>query len=109
MRDQSYMTRALRASDPRFARVLGKLGYMGRGPQPDPMDVLRVEARAAGVDVDGRWGEDRLRDEIASARAPKPKKAPSEPKARAKSTKADDGEKTASKRRYKRRDMKAED
>jgi hypothetical protein len=27
MKKSSYMTRALTASDPRFARVLGKLGY----------------------------------------------------------------------------------
>lgn len=27
MKSQSYMTRALRARDPRFANILGKLGY----------------------------------------------------------------------------------
>jgi hypothetical protein len=27
MKSQSYMTRALRARDPRFATILGKLGY----------------------------------------------------------------------------------
>lgn len=27
MKKSSYMTRAMKASDPRFARVLGKLGY----------------------------------------------------------------------------------
>jgi hypothetical protein len=31
------------------------------------VDALRAEAEAAGVRVDGRWGEARLRQEIASA------------------------------------------
>jgi len=32
------------------------------------IEALRAEAEAAGVDVDRRWGEARLRQEIASAR-----------------------------------------
>jgi hypothetical protein len=31
------------------------------------LDTLRAEAEAAGVKVDGRWGHDRLREEIAAA------------------------------------------
>jgi hypothetical protein len=31
------------------------------------LDGLRSEAEAAGVKVDRRWGEDRLRDELAAA------------------------------------------
>jgi hypothetical protein len=31
------------------------------------LDQLRAEAEAAGVKVDGRWGVDRLREEIAAA------------------------------------------
>lgn len=40
--------------------------------EPDPEVVLadlRAEAEAAGVKVDGRWGVDRLREEIAAAGA----------------------------------------
>ena len=33
----------------------------------DPIDALRKEAEAIGIDVDGRWGEKRLRAEIAKA------------------------------------------
>lgn len=32
------------------------------------LNLLRAEAEAAGVRVDGRWGEARLREEIASVR-----------------------------------------
>jgi hypothetical protein len=38
--------------------------------EPEPavadLDELRAEAEALGVKVDGRWGEQRLRDEIAA-------------------------------------------
>ena len=34
----------------------------------DDLDELRAEAEAAGVDVDRRWGEKRLRDEISKAK-----------------------------------------
>lgn len=33
----------------------------------DDLDALRVRAEELGVKVDGRWGEQRLRDEIAAA------------------------------------------
>jgi len=33
----------------------------------DPFDDLVMQARALGVQVDGRWGEARLREEIARA------------------------------------------
>lgn len=42
-------------------------------PEPEPaedLDALRAEAEAAGVRIDKRWGADRLREEIESARAP---------------------------------------
>jgi len=35
MKKSSYMTRALKASDPRYARVLGKLGYQRGDMQAD--------------------------------------------------------------------------
>ena len=33
-------------------------------PAEDDLDALRADAEAAGVKVDGRWGADRLREEI---------------------------------------------
>lgn len=94
-RPMRYATRALQAGDEfeasrQDARVLTALGRarpaQAVAPQdgddaPDPLDALRAEAEAAGVDVDKRWGEKRLRTEIA---------------------KATEG-------RYERRDMRAED
>jgi hypothetical protein len=100
-----YATRRLFAGDEfeasaRDAKVFAAVDRLSRGrkgaayaadriPQPDPLDVLRVEAEAAGVKVDRRWGEARLREELAAARKPKRKES-------------DDG-------RYSRRDMRAED
>jgi len=34
----------------------------------DTMEHLRAEAESIGIDVDGRWGEKRLRSEIEKAR-----------------------------------------
>ena len=36
--------------------------------EADPRDPLRDEARELGIEVDNRWGEKRLREEIAKAR-----------------------------------------
>ena len=36
-------------------------------PVEDDLDQLRADAEAKGVKVDGRWGADRLREEIAKA------------------------------------------
>jgi hypothetical protein len=41
MKSQSYMTRALKARDPRFARILGKMGYAG-APVEEPKKVKKV-------------------------------------------------------------------
>lgn len=42
MKSQSYLTRALRARDPRFASILGKLGYretnLQAADERDPLD-----------------------------------------------------------------------
>lgn len=46
MKKSSYMTRALNAGDPRFARVLGKLGY-------DRNDVVAVPNASDPLDHDG--------------------------------------------------------
>ena len=91
----SYMDRALKAQDRRFARVLGKLGYLrsdmvAEAPAADPLDhdgddkkggsVLveptdeLVELRAEYAAVIGKkayhgWDADTLRAKIAEAKA----------------------------------------
>lgn len=76
------------------ARVLKALGKAKDAPIAPPADIererLRAEAEQLGVEVDGRWGADRLRAEMAAASAPAP--AP---------------ERTVP--RYARRDMRAEE
>lgn len=96
----TYATRRLQAGDQfeavfRDARVLKAIGkarddYETVAPaapladpaQPEPgsLDALRAEAEAAGVHVDRRWGEGRLRQEIASAGRQKPPESASEPR-----------------------------
>jgi ribosome-binding protein aMBF1 (putative translation factor) len=46
MKKSSYMTRAMRAGDPRFARVLGKLGY-------ERADMVAAHAAIDPLDHDG--------------------------------------------------------
>ena len=46
----------------------GDEGSEEKDPEAELVD-LRAEAEAAGVKVDGRWGADRLREEIAAAKA----------------------------------------
>ena len=71
-----YMDRALKAKDPRFARILGKLGYDRRDmvavePVADDDDLAAL--RAEYQDVVGKkayhgWSADELRDKIAEAK-----------------------------------------
>lgn len=81
MKTGSYMTRALRARDPRFARVLGKLGYstgdMVPEPSPAPADdgdelaALRAEYKqAAGKRAYAGWDAETLRAKITAAKKP---------------------------------------
>jgi hypothetical protein len=90
MKSQSYMTRALRARDPRFATILGKLGYgrrdliaadpldhdgdgrRGGSPKHDAGDDLTA-ARAAYQEAVGKrpfhgWSIDELNAKIAEAK-----------------------------------------
>ena len=72
-----YMDRALKAKDPRFARILGKLGYERRDmvaaePVADDDDLAAL--RAEYQDVVGKkayhgWSADELRAKIAEATA----------------------------------------
>ena len=71
-----YMDRALKAKDPRFARILGKLGYDRRDmvaaePVADDDDITSL--RAEYQDVVGKkafhgWSADTLRNKIAEAK-----------------------------------------
>ena len=77
MKKSTYMTRALKSHDPRFARILGKLGYERRDlvaaePVADDDDLAAL--RAEYQDVVGKkayhgWSADELRDKIAEAKA----------------------------------------
>lgn len=73
-----YMDRALKAKDPRFARILGKLGYDRRDmvAADDAGDAMTddiTSLRAEYQDVVGKkayhgWSADTLRDKIAEAK-----------------------------------------
>ncbi|WP_242218016.1 hypothetical protein [Shinella zoogloeoides] len=80
----SYMDRALQSSDPRYARILGKLGYERRDlravesvaakpasiPQHDEITLLRAEyERVVGKRPYMGWDEAKLREKIAEAKA----------------------------------------
>lgn len=72
MKKSTYMDRAMKSRDPRFARVLGKLGYDRRDmvsePQPDELTRLREEYQSAvGKRPFMGWGADELRKKIAAA------------------------------------------
>jgi hypothetical protein len=62
------------------ARALKALKKAEDAPIASPADVerdeLRARAEAAGIEVDGRWGAERLQQEIAAAEQPPPRTAP---------------------------------
>lgn len=100
-----YMTRALRSRDPRFARVLAKLGHDAparRIEKPAPQRAVAIEQEPEKTAPDLKVAE--------TTQTP----GPSEPVTPAAHDPLDhdgDGRKGGSlpKRRYRRRDMKAED
>lgn len=71
----SYYERALKSSDPRFARVLNKLGYGRRDMVAEPAGVKDDELKAVREEyltVVGKqpfhgWGIETLREKIAAA------------------------------------------
>jgi hypothetical protein len=78
-KNDGYMNRAIRAKDPRFARILEGLGYGRRDMQAAPIqsaptfdDIARVRAEYAAV-VGKQpfmgWDIDTLREKIAAAKA----------------------------------------
>ena len=78
MKKSGYMDRAMRAADPRFARILGKLGYQRSDmtaakveeAEADELDALRDEYKeAVGKRAYHGWDADTLREKIAEAKA----------------------------------------
>ena len=77
MKKSTYMDRALKSRDPRFARILGKLGYERRDmvaaePVADDDDLTALRAEYQGVvgkKAYHGWSGDELRAKIAEATA----------------------------------------
>ena len=75
MKKSTYMDRALESRDPRFARILGKLGYERRdmvAAEPVADDDEITALRAEYQDVVGKkafhgWDAGTLREKIAEA------------------------------------------
>ena len=72
MKKSTYMDRAMKSRDPRYARVLSKLGYERRDvvaeTEPDELALLRDEYKALfGKKPFGGWDADKLREKIAEA------------------------------------------
>ena len=77
MTKSGYMDRAMRAADPRFARVLGKLGYQRTDmtaakveeAEASELDALREEYKdAVGKRAYHGWSAEELREKIAAAK-----------------------------------------
>ena len=75
MKKSTYMDRALKSRDPRFARILGKLGYERRdmvAAEPvadDEITALRAEYQdVVGKKAYHGWSADELRAKIAEAK-----------------------------------------
>lgn len=85
MKKSTYMDRALRAKDPRFARILSKLGYERSDMQAgkDEMAELRAEyEKVVGKRPYMGWDKPTLEKKIAEAKeppAPEPAPAPEAP------------------------------
>ena len=78
MKKSGYMDRAMRAADPRFARVLGKLGYQRTDmtaakveeAEASEMDALRAEYQeVVGKRAYHGWSAEELREKIAAAKS----------------------------------------
>lgn len=73
-KSNSYMDRAMRSADPRFARILGKLGYQRSDmvaraeKEDDELAELRAQYQeAVGKRAYHGWNADTLREKIAEA------------------------------------------
>lgn len=72
--DYDASVKAALAQKPVLTKPATSVGPTQKDPDPEPdhLDDLRNDARALGVHVDGRWGEARLRHEIAMVRVSRP-------------------------------------
>ena len=77
-KSNSYMDRAMRSADPRFARILGKLGYQrsdmvaeaAEAEAEDELAELRAQyQKAVGKRAYHGWDASTLREKIAEAGA----------------------------------------
>lgn len=75
MKASNYMNRALKARDPRFARILGKLGYervdivSADNEADDDIEQLRKEYQeVVGKRAFNRWDAATLKAKIAEAK-----------------------------------------
>lgn len=129
MKQSRYMTRAMKSRDPRFQRILGKLGHVPapatdneiiHGPRASQVETVEVEVAdnvetAAVPDPvpEAEPESDPTVEEVAEkpAKAENPvRRKPSAKLDHDDSGKAGSSRKKAAKEgRYKRRDMKAED
>ena len=75
-KSNSYMDRAMRSADPRFARILGKLGYQrsdmvaeaAEAEAEDELAELRAQyKKAVGKRAYHGWSADEIRSRIAQA------------------------------------------
>lgn len=73
-KSNSYMDRAMRSADPRFARILGKLGYQRSDmvSEADKAEEELAELRVQYQEAVGKrayhgWDADTLREKIAEA------------------------------------------
>lgn len=75
MKHQSYFTRALKANDPRYARIFGKMGYdtaalVAAAPEADPLDAAReLYSEVVGKRPYHGWDVETLNAKIAEHRA----------------------------------------
>jgi len=110
MKTSSYMTRAMKSKDPRYARILGRLGYEVAQAAPEAEEIPAPVAR--------QLGSAPPLQPVAPDPAPEPKAAPAKPVSKPKKAKPvkaqttkDKGSKpkaTAKTGRYKTRALKAE-
>ena len=72
MKHQSYFTRALKAKDPRFARIFAKMGYqttdlVADDQGDDLSDLRKLYQKVVGKKAYHGWDADTLKDKIAAA------------------------------------------
>lgn len=73
MKHQSYFTRALKAKDPRFARIFAKMGYqttdlVADDQGDDLSDLRKLYQKVVGKKPFNGWDAETLADKIAEAR-----------------------------------------